>query len=219
MTDFGKFVVFKPVPGGYVYRAPNAWLFGASKHYLANETQKAEILTLINSTARPVLWITSLSWIVISIILETCALLWASQYEQKVPGLSGALVTIVLIFSVYAAFVISRQYLLLQMRPILSALTPTNNRITNSEMQAALANAGASSRLSPLRQRVLRIACIIGLVSSIGVLISRTIDVHTPAQSIWTTIYRANANSFGVIVVLAIVGFGLYFFSWAKGLI
>ena len=36
----------KETPGGYLFRAPNPWLFGAGKHYLANEAQRAEILEL-----------------------------------------------------------------------------------------------------------------------------------------------------------------------------
>jgi hypothetical protein len=38
--------LFKETPGGYLFRAPNPWLFGAGKHYLANEAQRAEILEL-----------------------------------------------------------------------------------------------------------------------------------------------------------------------------
>jgi hypothetical protein len=41
-------VFFKPAAGGgFVFQAPKPWLFGEAHHYLVNETQKTEILTII----------------------------------------------------------------------------------------------------------------------------------------------------------------------------
>jgi len=34
---------FKRVPEGWVYRAPNPWLFGRGRYYLLNEKQKSEV--------------------------------------------------------------------------------------------------------------------------------------------------------------------------------
>ena len=63
MTDFGKFIVFKPVSGGYVYGAPNRWLFGFREHFLVSDEQKAAILATVATSVRPVLWITGIAWI------------------------------------------------------------------------------------------------------------------------------------------------------------
>jgi hypothetical protein len=38
---------FKPVAGGWVFRAPIAWYFGRRPHYLVNETQKARIAAIL----------------------------------------------------------------------------------------------------------------------------------------------------------------------------
>jgi hypothetical protein len=38
---------FKQVPGGYVYRAPSHSMFRPARHYLAKETQKAEIVAIL----------------------------------------------------------------------------------------------------------------------------------------------------------------------------
>jgi len=38
---------FKPVPGGWIYRAPNPWVFGDAPRYLVNDTQKAEIEAIV----------------------------------------------------------------------------------------------------------------------------------------------------------------------------
>jgi MFS family permease len=35
--------LFKPVPEGYVYRAPNPWLLGPARYYLVNDAQKIEL--------------------------------------------------------------------------------------------------------------------------------------------------------------------------------
>jgi hypothetical protein len=40
-------MLFKPVPGGFVYRAPNPWIFGRADHYVVNEQQKAELLRIV----------------------------------------------------------------------------------------------------------------------------------------------------------------------------
>jgi hypothetical protein len=38
MSSVSKYVVFKPVTGGYVCRPPGSWVFGAGVHLLANES-------------------------------------------------------------------------------------------------------------------------------------------------------------------------------------
>ena len=44
MSNLSKYVIFKPVPGGYVYRVPNAWVFGSGVHLLVDDGQKAAII-------------------------------------------------------------------------------------------------------------------------------------------------------------------------------
>ena len=211
VTDFGKFVVFKPVSGGYVYRAPNAWLFGTRDHYLANDAQKGEILAAITSSGRPVLWIMGLSWITLCLLMTAGSLLWAHRLGYRAPGLSAVLVMIVMTFSVYAAMLISRQLLLFRLRPILATLQPTSERITNLEERQAWTNAAPTATLSPARQKVVRIACGVGLAAILGVLISRTIDMAEQNHSILLALYNANANFSGLFNIVAIVGFGFAF--------
>ena len=35
---------FKPVPEGFIFQAPNPWVFGWPHYYVVSETQKAAIL-------------------------------------------------------------------------------------------------------------------------------------------------------------------------------
>jgi hypothetical protein len=206
VADFGKFVVFKPVSGGYVYRAPNAWLFGPRAHYLMNEVQKAEIVTVITSSSRTVLWIAGLSWISALLLLGAGSLLWVHRDQH--PGLSGVLAVIIVAISTYIAMLVSRQLLLFRLRPILAALPPTNERITNLEERQAIATAVPAVTISPARRKVIRIASIVAVAGTLGLLISRTIDMYEVNHSVLLALYNANANFFGLLNVMAIVGLG-----------
>ena len=54
MSNAGEIqsVLFKQVPGGYVFQQPNPWVFGASSRYFVNEAQKAALLAIINDSRR-----------------------------------------------------------------------------------------------------------------------------------------------------------------------
>jgi hypothetical protein len=49
MSNLSKYIIFKPVPDGYVYRIPNAWVFGSGVHLLVDERQKAAIIRTMDS--------------------------------------------------------------------------------------------------------------------------------------------------------------------------
>jgi hypothetical protein len=38
---------FKPVPGGYVFRAPSPWIFWDRRFYLVNERERTELLSIL----------------------------------------------------------------------------------------------------------------------------------------------------------------------------
>lgn len=208
MTDLGKFVVFKPVSGGYVYRAPNRWLFGSRQHFLVTERQKAAILAAFTSSTRLVLWTIGISWIAQSALLATVVSLWASRSGYSAVGLSGVVVAIAMIVSIYPAFVMSRQILLRRLRPILDALPPTNERITNLEERQAIRTKASATPISPARRRIVRIASVVAMVATFGAMISRAIDVYEPSQPKLLALYLANANLYGLLNVVTIVAFG-----------
>ena len=211
MTDLGTFVVFKPVSGGYVYRAPNRWLFGSKEHFLVTERQKAAILAALTSSTRPVLWITGISWIAQSALFGTLVSLWASRSGYSTVGLSGVIGAIAMIISIYPAFVISRQILLRRLRPILEDLPPTNERITSLEERQAIRTQtiqGGVTPISPARQRIVRIASVVAMVATLGAMISRAIDMYEPSQSKLLALYLANANLYGLLNIVTIVAFG-----------
>ena len=216
MAEFRKFVAFfKPVPGGYVYRAPNTWLFGASEHFLVTEGQKTAIIATVNSSIRPVLWITGISWIALSALLGTALSLWAYRSGYYASGLYGVSAMIAMILSIYPAFVLSRQLLLRQLRPILATLPSTSERITSLEERQAF-QAIPPAPISPARRRIVRICSVVAMAAALGAMISRAIDRYEPNQSKLLTLYLANANVSGILNIVLIVAFGFLFVTFGR---
>ena len=208
MTDFGTYVVFKPVPGGYVYAGPNAWLFGPRTHYLVNDAQRAEIRDIITSSSPAILWTTIISWMAISLLLGAGSLIWSFRSGVQSPVLTFMILLIVLIFSNYPALLISRHLLLRRLDPVLATLPPTNERITFVEEREAIAKAATRVTLSPVRRTVVRVACAVGLLAMLGSFVAQAIDMPDTSQALWLRLLVANANLKGLISILGISAFG-----------
>jgi hypothetical protein len=183
-------ILFKPVADGYVYRRPNAWVFGAGRHYLVNEQQKGEILRTITSSSRQLFWITGISWVALSVLLVKAVLMWIDRADH--PTLSNIIIWVALISSLYAALLLSRQVLSSRLRPILAVLPVTNERITRQPIPVVL---------SPARQKVLTICLILMPFLLVAILISRAADMreetHEPMSQ---ALYLANADLLWVII-------------------
>jgi hypothetical protein len=216
VIEFRKVVVyFKPVSGGYVYRAPNTWLFGSAEHFLVTEGQKAEILATVTSTIRPVLWITGISWITLSVLLGMALSLWAYRAGYYASGLDGVSAMIAMMLSIYPAFLLSRQLLLHRLRPILATLPPTNERITSLEERQAI-QATPPVPISTTRRGIVKICGVVAVVGTLGGMISRAIDMYEPNQSKLLTFYLANANFYGIVNIVTIVAFGFLFVTFGR---
>jgi hypothetical protein len=208
-------VYFKPVSGGYVYRAPNNWLFGSAEHFLVTEEQKAAILATVTSTIRPVLWITGISWIALSVLLAMALSLWAYRAGYYASGLDVVSAMIAIMLSIYPAFLISRQLLLHRLRPILAILPPTNERITSLEERQAI-QATPAVPISATRRVIVKICGIVAVVATLGGMISRAVDIYEPNQSKLLTFYLANANFYGIVNIVTIVAFGFLFVTFGR---
>jgi hypothetical protein len=58
MADNREAIMFKKVPEGYVFRAPNPWVLGRIRFYLVNEAQKTKLLAVITARSQAVFWVT-----------------------------------------------------------------------------------------------------------------------------------------------------------------
>jgi hypothetical protein len=183
-------ILFKPVADGYVYRRPNAWVFGVGRHYLVNEQQKAEILRTITSSSRQLFWVAGICWVALSVLSGTAALMWVDRADH--PTLSNIIILVALISSLYAALLISRQVLSSRLQPILAVLPTTNERITRQTIPVVL---------SPARQKVLTICLILMPFLLVAILISRAVDMHEAThQPMFQALYLANADLLWVII-------------------
>ena len=57
MADNREAIMFKKVPEGYLFRAPNPWLFGRARFYLVNDAQKAQLLAIVTARSQAVFWV------------------------------------------------------------------------------------------------------------------------------------------------------------------
>jgi hypothetical protein len=139
-------MLFRPVPGGYVYREPYRWPFGDAPHYLVNEEQQAELLAVI-VPKRPILWQVIL-WSTLCLMVAAAGVtVWLYTGHDTPTGLDtlamAALIFVQVILGLAILFWSRRR----RLRPLLATLPPTDLRITQSEMRAAAANAMSGKQL------------------------------------------------------------------------
>lgn len=116
-------ICFKPVPEGWIFRAPNPWILGLHRHYLVSENQKTEIIAFFSQV----------NWrfvIVVGVfaVFFTAVLVLALSL---VPSQTAFLVIIV--FSFLWGYLINA-YFWLALRPLLAGAPRTTERITLSEL-------------------------------------------------------------------------------------
>jgi len=198
-------VVFKTVPGGYVYRAPNAWLFGSRKHYLANEAQRAEIVAIFKTPTQVTVWVAFVSSIMVSALLAEAAALWLWAWLHN-PALTGLSAIVSFLFLLYAGALVSRHLLLRRLAPVLSRLAPTDERITDLQENQAIAIATSARSISSTLRRALKICGIVGVPLGLAAMILPTIEIYQTHPSMLVAFATANANLNGLLDLVAIVG-------------
>ena len=114
---------FKRVPEGWVYRVPNPWLLGRSRYYLVSEKQKSEI-----AGHHRRMWLFLLLGIAVIAALGAPLTLAGFDDQQVVLSLATAA-----LLGLIVGFV-ANAWLCRTIRPIIADLTPTTQRITQSEV-------------------------------------------------------------------------------------
>ena len=126
---------FKRVPEGFVFRAPNPWIFGPADHYLVSETQRDAIAAILlpqrprHAAAKHVAFALALSAGLIGMIFLL------SDYIAAAGGpwlfAVTVLATTLLLFG--SIGIVARRGLH-RLAPILAAAPRTDYRITNAEL-------------------------------------------------------------------------------------
>jgi tryptophan-rich sensory protein len=137
-------MLFKQVPGGYVFQQPNPWVFGRSSRYLVSEAQKAALLAII-TPRRPILT---------AVVILAGTLLWVAAVAIAIaffghdgPTVSDVAATIVLsAVPMFVALVVALQRNLRRMRAVIADAPRTEERITHAEVRKAMANAMSMQR-------------------------------------------------------------------------
>jgi hypothetical protein len=113
---------FKRVPDGWIYRAPNPWLFGSARYYLVSEAQKSELAGLHRRIWRNLL----LAIVAVVVVGVPLGASW----------LDGEHAYAALAFNVVIGGIIGfiwNACLFRAVRPIIAGLRPTTQRITPAE--------------------------------------------------------------------------------------
>jgi hypothetical protein len=138
-------VLFKPAVGGYVFQAPNPWVFGPTSSYIVSATQKAELLAIIRPP-RPVL---AAAAIIAGILLwagAVATMMWAISGHDQPTAIDFAVMSVLILVPIYLAWVMKLQRNLRRMQPILATAPRTGERIDRREMRQALAGAMSLKR-------------------------------------------------------------------------
>jgi hypothetical protein len=194
MSHLSKYIIFKPVPGGYAYCIPNAWVFGSGVHLLVDESQKAAIIRTMDAV--PFFPIIGVSWVTLSIVFGTVALWAARSLSHNVRDL---LVATSVLLALFGALFLSRRVLLSRLRPVLAGLPRTDERITSADIGSSTPRVV----LSPTRLRILSVCLVLMPFILVSLLISRSVDMHQETQEpMLQTLYLANADLGGLIIIL-----------------
>lgn len=133
-------VLFKRAAGGYVFQAPNPWVFGRSSRYLVNDAQKAELLAII-LPRRPIRRIAAITVGILLWALAASTIVWAvSAHDQPTASDAFAIFALIAV-PIFLALLVALQRNLRRMRPVLAGAPRTEERITRRELRAAMANA------------------------------------------------------------------------------
>jgi hypothetical protein len=138
--------LFRPAPGGYVYREPYRWPFGEAPHYLVNEDQKAAIMAIVISK-RPILSQVLLWGTLCAMVAVACIGLWAYTGHDTPTGIDTIGIVILTVVQVILALAILFWWKRRRLGPLLATLPPTDLRITPREMRAAATNAMSAKQV------------------------------------------------------------------------
>ena len=140
--------MFKPVPGGFVYRAPNAWLIGRGKFYFVTEAQRAEIVA--RSSPPKVAWLSALMIMMVLLGLGAAfAINWYRHDNRFVDLTPGDIATIIVttLLAMLIAIRIAVQPLMNRLQPLLATLPKSDVRISSQEIRRAALDLNTAKQL------------------------------------------------------------------------
>jgi len=133
-------VLFKPVPGGYIYQAPNPWVFGRMRRYIVTEAQKTALVAIV-APRRPWLRITVITVAILLWAGGVGGAMWAITGHDQPTAIDFLVMMVLILGPIYLACVAALQRNLRRMQPILAGAPTTQERITRHELRKQMADA------------------------------------------------------------------------------
>jgi hypothetical protein len=119
-------LTFKPVEGGFLYRAPNPWVFGRSRHYFVNAEQKTTLASAHRTTMQQTFWTIVIGAGAFGPIASV--FLASHSNAQQLAYLGVAVLVGLAIGLALNALLVHR------VQPIIATLSPSSERITQRDV-------------------------------------------------------------------------------------
>jgi hypothetical protein len=129
-------ILFKEVPGGFLFRAPNPWILGPGEHYLTTEAQRAEILA-IGRIKRPFLAAILFAAIIIACPLASTFLVYSLSSHADPDGKDIAAIAVLTLASLGSSLLIAARLQFRRLAPILAGLPRTDEKLTLADIRAS----------------------------------------------------------------------------------
>ncbi|MBU6464842.1 MAG: hypothetical protein KGK01_09910 [Bradyrhizobium sp.] len=136
MTDTREAILFKKVSDGYVFRAPNPWLFGRGRFFLVNEAQKAQLLAIITARSPFANVMILITGFVVMYSASVAAIAFMTGHGEPSVGDTAMMAALALV-CMYAALLICVRPAARRVQPLLAGLAPTDQRITAADCRLA----------------------------------------------------------------------------------
>jgi hypothetical protein len=158
-----KSVLFKAaVGGGWVFRGPNPLVYGNAPHYRMNDTQRAQIETIL-LPRRPLVLAALLIAALFAWVFTVAGLVWAFGSEQDNATAAGMIVMVALIMIPAIAALPGLAWVQgCRLEPLVKGLPLTAERISFTEISQSANN------VSTIRQSLL--ACISSVAACVAAL-------------------------------------------------
>jgi hypothetical protein len=166
MADNREATMFRKVADGYLFRAPNPWVFGRARFYLVSEAQKAQLLAIVTARSQAVFWVA----LVGLILATTAALAYFPGHEDPTIWDIIVLAASVPVW-LYAALLIAIRPTARRLQPLLDRLPTTDRQISAAELRAAVRKA-----LSPRQGLMIGLSHAVIAVAMIALALVRLHD-------------------------------------------
>jgi hypothetical protein len=124
---------FRQTSNGFIMRVPNFWMIGKSRHYLASEAQKNEIVARVKRGRRRSLLLVLLLWLAVFAGFVTGEAFLTGNDEPTARD-----VIVMIVFALFSLLLFLHFWYVLLLQPSLRSLAPTNERITFAERRTAM---------------------------------------------------------------------------------